>query len=284
MKNLIVFAIDDKYVAPFCVAITSFLDHHNPIYYEIGLIYDEITSTNLKILEDFFIQKNLSLKLVKIKDPFKHFRVGYHFNSVIFYRLLIPDLFSEYSKVLYLDSDILFLDNIDNIFETDLSDDYVLAAIPRHKIGIPDKMRGIVDRYFASGLLLFNNEAYTQQKIFDKVINYLNKGVYSMPDQDALNVAVSKWVELDLSYGVETSFIEKKGASGFEFLDPIFKNPKIIQFSGSLKPWQFGSTNPYKKLYWDYLKHTPYKRFFPEEMSVKNIIYRTLGNIKRRFF
>ena len=89
-----------------------------------------------------------------------------------------------------------------------------------------------------------------------------------MPDQDALNVSIKKWVELDLNYGVETSFLDSNNKA----LKEKIKYPKIIQFSGSSKPWNFRNKHPYKNLYWKYLKQTPYKRYIPEDLTMLNLL------------
>lgn len=279
MKNLIVFTIDENYLEPFIVAIESFSNFHNVEKYEIALVYSEISKENIEKIRSYFESKKISLVVERIDDPFKSISVGYHFNSVIFYRLLLPSIFNNYEKLLYLDSDILFSGNIDKLFDISL-ENKILAAIPKHEYaGVPVYLQHKINTYFASGLLLINIKEFNQFAIFDKCICFLSNEKYEMPDQDALNAVVDEWLELDLEYGVETFFLEKNS----EKLNRIIKNPKIIQFSGSSKPWHFRNVHPYKQLYWSYLKKTPFKRYIPKDLTILNLIKLVMPNSIKRF-
>lgn len=268
MKNLIVFTIDDKYVEPFVVAVESFSVFHNIEKYKIALVYSDISENNIIKLKEYMDNKNISFIIRQIKDDFKNIIVGYHFNSVIFYRLLLADIFIGYKKILYLDSDILFTGNIDELFNIDL-DKKILAAIPKHQYqNVPVHLQNKTMTYFASGLLLINTSEFKRSKIYEKCLEFLKNEKYEMPDQDALNATVHEWIELDLKYGVETAFLENDNPN----LQILLKNPRIIQFSGSSKPWHFRNNHPYKDLYWKYLKMTPFKRYIPEDLTVINVI------------
>ena len=267
MKNLIVFTIDEKYIAPLVVAIESFTSFNDINSYEFGIIYSEISDNSINLLLNYAETKKITLILKKIQDIFKDIRVGYHFNSVIFYRLLISDLFQEYEKVLYLDSDILFLGCIDELFRIDITD-FILGAIPRTLLGIPKYMQNYTNKYFASGLLLINTKLFIEENILPKSLQFLKNNDYEMPDQDALNATVQKWIEIDEKYSVETAFLY----SSSNYYKNSKSNPIIIQFSGSSKPWQFKDKHPYKKLYWYYLKKTPFKRYYPEDLTVISFI------------
>lgn len=268
MKNLIVFTIDENYLEPFIVAIQSFIEHHNVNDYELALVYSNISEKNILKIKQYMQSQKISFRDILIEDKFTNIKVGYHFHSVIFYRLLLPKIFNDYEKILYIDSDILFLDSIDELFKIELGDN-ILAAIPKHDYFlIPEYLKGKTKNYFASGLLLINTQKFLDSKIYEKCLDFLENEKYEMPDQDALNATVDRWIELDLQYGVETAFLEKNDNS----LNNKIKKPKIIQFSGSSKPWHFRNKHPYKNLYWKYLKMTPFKRYIPNDLTVANVI------------
>ncbi len=268
MKNLIVFTIDERYIEPFVVAIESFSVFNDVNKYEIALVHSCISDQNIKKIKNYMDNRNISFIVVKIDDVFKDIEVGYHFNSVIFYRLLLPSIFDKYKKLLYLDSDILFTDSIDELFDIEL-DSNILAAIPRHEyFDIPKHIQDKTSKYFASGLLLINVDEFIKSEVYKKCLEFLKNEKYEMPDQDALNSVVSKWLELDLKYGVETDFLKTSNKE----LQGKIQNPKIIQFSGSSKPWYFRNKHPYKNLYWKYLRMTPFKRYIPEDLTALNVI------------
>lgn len=267
-SNIIAFTIDENYIEPFIVAIQSFLEFHDNNKYIIILIQSNIKDNSLDKIVTYFKSINLRLIVKEIDDTFQDIQVGYHFNSVIFYRLLLPELFPNYKTILYLDSDILFNDNIDDLFNTNLNGK-ILAAIPKHNFfEIPEYLRNETKNYFASGLLLINTKEFITSKTYEKCLDFLKNEKYEMPDQDALNFSVGRWIELDMNYSVETAFL----ASDNSELKANLKKPKIIQFSGSSKPWHFMNSHPYKKLYWTYLKMTPFKRYVPEDLTVVNVV------------
>lgn len=263
MKNLLVFTIDSNYIQPLFVALRSFIEFHDTSKYTIGILHSNLTDQEIKLTSDYAKSMKIDLITNKINDIFINIEVGYHFNSVIFYRFLIPSVFSNHKQVLYIDSDIIFMGNIDEIFNIDLKNN-ILAAIPRTFMGVPYHLKYIIKEYFASGLLLINIELFNKNHILNKMLKYLSNSSYKMPDQDALNATVKRWIKIDLRYGVETSFLY----STDPILEKAKRNPAIIQFSGSSKPWQYMNNHPYKNLYWYYLKKTPYRNYRYEDYSL----------------
>lgn len=278
-KHLVAFTIDDNYAAPFCVAIASFAKTNDVRKFLVGLVYSEISKRNLQKIRKFLTKNNIDYIEKRINDQFKQIKVGYHFNSVIFYRLLLPDLFQDHKIMLYTDSDMLFLGDIESVYKVPvLSEGAVLAAISKTQIsGVPNHLKGAINSYFASGFLLINSEEFKRQKILEKVLTFLENSIYDMPDQDALNSVVHSWIELDKKFGVETSFLQKKDVVGFEHLKSALDNPVIIQFSGRSKPWNYKNQHPYKEMYWNLLQETPYARRFPVDMPKKLILKELLA-------
>jgi lipopolysaccharide biosynthesis glycosyltransferase len=279
-KNLIVFTIDDNYVAPFCVAICSFTQFNNVSDYKIGLLYSELSKKNISKIITYAKELQLEITLHKINDIFKDIPVGYHFNSVIFYRLLIPSIFNNYKYVLYLDADIVFMDTINELFEIQL-DENIIAAIPRTFLGVPKYLTKKTRKYFASGLLLFNIDSFNKNNILQKTLDFLKNEYYEMPDQDALNAVITNWKEINLRYGVETAFLDYSKTMNKDLYEASC-NPAIIQYSGSSKPWHFRNKHPYKKLYWKYLKMTPFYHYLPEDLTLKNILFHILKTILKK--
>lgn len=276
MKNLIVFATDDNYVMPFCVALYSFTQFHDVSKYKIGLLYFELSDKNISKIIEYTKKLNIELILHKIShkaaDVFKSIDIDahWHFNSVAFYRFLVPSIFSNYNQVLYIDPDIIFTDNIDKLFEIQFKEE-VLAAVPRTFLGVPKYLNQKTKTYFAAGLLMVNINSFNKNNILNKVIDFLKNNYYKATDQDALNVVVTNWIELDLRYGIETTFLKYNGKFNIN-LSNALKKPAIIQFSGKIKPWHFIDKHPYKKLYWKYLRMTPYKYYIPCDLTPGNII------------
>ena len=49
------------------------------------------------------------------------------------------------------------------------------------------------------------------------------------------------------------------------------KNPSIIHYTGSSKPWQYLNKHPLKNEYYKYLKRTCWKKYIPKDKNIKNV-------------
>ena len=68
---------------------------------------------------------DLSYYIEKVQD--KLYTRDYYTNTTYF-RLFLPDLYPQYDKVLYLDSDIIVLGDISELYNTDMGTNLVAAA------------------------------------------------------------------------------------------------------------------------------------------------------------
>lgn len=104
-------------------------------------------------------------------------------------------------RILYLDPDILIINQIKNLYETDITD-YLYGAAFHDKISIKEinRLRLIpydIDDYYNSGVLLMNLDL--QRKVIDEKTIYQfvkkNRLKLIMPDQDILNALYSKKIK-----------------------------------------------------------------------------------------
>ena len=98
--------------------------------YDIVILSDDMLQRNrLRIEAMADGLDNVSVRVMDISDIIKdfHFYTWAHFTPNTYYRLLAPDLFKAYKKVLYLDSDIVVNHDVAELYATDL-DGYMMAA------------------------------------------------------------------------------------------------------------------------------------------------------------
>lgn len=274
----IVFAIDRAYAPPLAAALESFLAHHDPARYRVAILHKALRPRDEARLDGYFGGRGLALEFMRIDRDFSGLPVGYHFNEVIFYRLLIPELFPGIARALYLDADILFLAPVDELFALDLGD-RDLAAVPTHGVaGVPPHLRGELDRYYASGLLLMNLARFRAGNYTARMLEFLRTRRYEMPDQDALNFVARDFLELPARYGFETAFFARQAED--EALRREGEAAKIIQFSTHEKPWHFGIPHPYRRAFYRHLRNTPYR--FTPPARVGRYFRRAAGRALRR--
>lgn len=112
------------------------------------------------------------------------------------YRILLPEICCDIHRILYLDSDLLVNCDIQELWNTDISE-YCLAAVPdidvvEGRIWAYPVSAHEMDRkkYFNSGVIYMNLDKIRKKGNMRKLVGeYLEKNSKSnLPDQDALNV------------------------------------------------------------------------------------------------
>lgn len=257
----IFFALDDNYVPFFAVAVKSLIINASKNYfYNIHLLNDGISEENKARLKEYqtensrFIFDDVSGYVEKIKPKLDVVLRDYYTTS-IFYRLFIAALYPEYDKVIYLDCDIVVTGDISKLFSTDLCDN-ILGAVPddviaSHPVFRNYAERGVgvkYDRYFNSGVLLMNLDAYRKEKIKEKFVFYLIRYNFAAaaPDQDYLN-ALCKDKVLYLERGWDRMSTDEN------YDGDIY----LIHYNNFRKPWFYDEV-PYAKYFWEYAKQTDY--------------------------
>ena len=87
-----------------------------------------------------------------------------YYTKTTYFRLFIPNLYPQYDKAIYLDSDIVVLGDIAKLYNEDIGDNLV-AAVPDNVIQTNKVFQDYVERvvgiatyknYFNAGMLLMN--------------------------------------------------------------------------------------------------------------------------------
>ncbi|WP_086252747.1 glycosyltransferase family 8 protein [Campylobacter devanensis] len=280
--------------------------------YIFHILSDQIstaTQNKLKALEKSLneIYPCLIATHILNDDEFSDFPVSgaAHSNFLPYYRLKLKNyLNSSVDRCLYLDSDMLCLCDLRELFAIDLKDN-ILAAIndpgsKKRKIKFKQNNNIITHKftndYFNSGFLLINTKAYIENKIEQKCQSLAQNATYiKAADQDLLNATIpaNKLLKLPISYNFSSiSFCfaickdeqnHRLNCSRAEFMQS-YKKPKIIHYGE--KPWRFlksytdSQNRNINDIWWEYAASTP--EFRDELMAMRNDIneykvFATLG-------
>lgn len=257
----IFFAVDDGYCPFLAVALQSMLDNSSPENtYLIKILHTDISEENKKKIGKYeranvdieFVDLNYYIK--KVKD--KLYTRDYY-SATTYFRLFLPNLYPQYDKVLYLDSDIVILDDIAKLYNTDMGDNLVAAAPDDVVISNPifrdyaEKVVGVADcnRYFNAGVLLMNLHQLRKFKFQEKFTYVLERIRFEVAqDQDYLNRLCKGRVKI-----VDRTWNRM----------PI-PNPKIrtedvrlVHYNLAFKPWHFEDIL-YQEFFWMYAQQTEY--------------------------
>ncbi|MDR1146655.1 MAG: hypothetical protein LBK71_11045 [Verrucomicrobiales bacterium] len=153
-------------------------------------------------------------------------RVEGHLAAATYGRFLIPELLPRLERCLYLDADLVALDDLAALWDEDVSG-AALGAVHDW-----EKCHGQRQRnYFNAGVLLMNLRRIRERELdrewWRVARERANGADYDYADQGVLNAVCARDCQwLDPRWNIQT------GA-------PLTVRPGIVHFTGRGKPWQF---------------------------------------------
>ena len=259
----LVFAVDDNYAPFLSVAIRSIMDNASTEYfYKIFILNTGLSAENMKKLVKIAEELSDDVSLESVNVASRMDRLGGkthlrdYYTNAIYYRIFIPSILSKYDKILYVDCDVVFLDDVSKLFEIDLGDN-IFAAVHEEAMSSYDAFASYAEdfldvprmEYFNSGLLLINTKEYIKADVENKFIELMLKCKFEVaPDQDYLNVVCKGRVKyLDIGWN-KTPIPDKEFDDG---------EVKLIHYKLNFKPWHYDDVR-YQDAFWRYAKETPY--------------------------
>ncbi len=265
----IFFAIDDAYTPFLAVALQSLIENASKEYnYVIKILHTNVQEEHMKQIKKYE-SKNVSIEFVdlsyyigKVKD--KLYTRDYYTNTTYF-RLFLPELYPQYDKVLYLDSDIIVVGDISQLYNTDMGSNLIAAApddiIQYNKVfqEYAELVVGVAkyQHYFNAGVLLMNLDELRKFKFQEKFTYLLETVKFSVAqDQDYLNRLCKGRVKL-ISHDWDVMPYVNEGTKPEDI--------KLIHYNFAYKPWHFEDV-AYNEYFWEYAKKT---EFYDEIIEIK---------------
>ncbi len=198
----------------------------------------------------------------------KHLVEGFKMVSYLglgaYYRIFLPRILNMSSRILYLDSDTIVADSLEELWDLDLEDNMV-AARPSCELPFQEMCNLSLGKdkalpYLNSGVLLIDVNKWNGNSTTEKIIDFIKGQPEKLlfADQCAINFVLSgKFKFLHPSWNVSYSdwgSISTDIITSYEMseLKSAMDHPKIIHFNGPLKPWSLDY--PYQKRF-QYIKH-----------------------------
>ena len=261
----IVFTCDDKYFKYTDVVITSILSNQNRnVHYEIHILTEFISEENKqKAISQLKPHENFSITFHELGNIDKSsFYLNSYMSVSTYYRFYLSEIFMNYDRILYLDSDLIVNADISAYIDMDFEDKLAIcSSSPYIKNKVlqgddPDypvsyftevlKMPN-PDEYFNAGVVLYNlkkmREMDIQQKLFDTLKEIPEP---KLQDQDILNSVFSRngGVKLISNFYNNTATIRM--TPNRLLLESVKKKVGIkanhcfyiYHYVGKVKPWQ----------------------------------------------
>lgn len=254
----ILVTINKNYLSPLTVMLYSYMQNNHYLT-SVYIMNKDLTSTDFNYLKSKLNNKLIKLIDIKVNDTkLKNAPVSKRFPITMYYRLLAYLYLPDYiDRILYLDPDIIVNQNIYELFNLDLENNYYAAAT--HVKGIVKLLNNLrlgltkQNPYINSGVLLINLKELRKKLIPEEhIYQYIKQNKYKLclPDQDVLSKVYANKIKLiDSSIYNATEKMVKKYQVTW-----IVSNSKIIHYCGRNKPWKENYHGVLNQVYQKYAK------------------------------
>lgn len=285
---------DNDYVILMGALLKSIEHYHKtPEHIEIYMAGNNITETSKKMMHQSIDRDMFTIHWMKMEDVIpKGMSLPVDrnlFPSTIYMRLFMSYIVpKEVKKILYMDVDMIILEDISNLWNTDITD-YVVGAVVDCRVTTLDNDWGGVlnykelgldgkHPYVNSGLQLMNTEKWREENMAQRIISAINNNVKfaQYAEQYALNTVLPtiKWLQLP---GKWNHFSTEEYQDNHGIIHFIARKPIHTTYAGK---------EQYKQLFFTYLNQTAWAN--AKHISETRRLIKKLGivfsKIKRNIF
>lgn len=270
----IVLASDDNYAQHVAIVAASILCNTKAkvCFY---ILSDGISQQKVALIQRTIDSLGGQLRVYDLSSYqcFENLFTSGHISKAAYFRLDIANILPKsIDKVIYMDVDLLVLQDIEKLWSCDLQGkpmaavpDYGMMASKRlmkqkHQVlGLP-----INSLYFNSGVVVMDLTQWREHNYAEQVIKLAAEGNLPHHDQDALNkVFMDKWMPLPLKWNVIPPIFNL--FSKILFRNDLRKNAisarkdkAVLHYAGRYKPWEFELKDGFNDKYYYYLQKTDF--------------------------
>ena len=269
------FTLDKNYIEPLKMCLLSILRFPSKDGWNVYII-----TKNTEDFNDFAgnmerLKEGLKIYLIEADDSiFKGFPETVRYSKVVYYRIFASEFLPKnMDRVLYLDPDIIVINSLEELYNTDL-DGYYYAACSHTKTLLNDVNRirlGMKKNtpYINSGVMLMNLDELRRNQTIKEVFDYVKKygKHFILPDQDIISALYGDKINLldTLKYNISDRIIKMNNLNPKnEYIDInwVWENSVIIHYYGENKPWKDDYNGILGRFYEDIAKLAKEKNIF----------------------
>ena len=168
---------DDNYAQHCCAMLCSLFENNKEFSFCIHILSHSLSVKNTKQIEDLCHRYNQNIKIYDVDESKLEgvkFRENRPLTKAAYYRILLPEILDvSIDIILYLDSDIIILDKVVDIYDI-IIEKYALAACVdaspynshhRNQLGL-----SMTDLAFCSGIMLINLKYWREHDSTKKLL------------------------------------------------------------------------------------------------------------------
>ncbi len=267
----IFFTIDESFVPFLDAALISLTENaSDESDYHIVIINDGVCEEDKRVLKAHE-KENVTIEFVSMGDEISSIKDRAEnrlrcdfFTMTIYFRLFIPEMFPQYDKCIYIDSDVIVPGDISEMYKIPLGSNIVGACPDLSVADVPPFAKYIEEavginryRYVNSGVLLMNLKLMRELHFTDEFLRLLNTYHFDTiaPDQDYLNAMCCGRIHfLDECWDAMPNKAKEPQSS-----------PKLIHYNLFDKPWCYDGVQ-YSEYFWKYAERS---RFYERILEFK---------------
>ena len=256
----IFYACDDSFVKYTAVSLYSMISNASKDRkYRVHILHTDIDASRkeeiAKLANDnfeiMFDDVSEYLQVISKKLPIRDY-----YSKSTYYRLFIADMFQDYEKAIYIDSDTVVQSDISKLYDVDIKDSYVGACHEQAMVQVDEygtyaeKVVGVSrHNFFNAGMIVINCEQFRNRLVLDKFIHYLHTYNFVVTqDEDYLNLICKDHVHwLDQRWNTEI----------FGDIPYPIEEAHIIHYIMTSKPWHYENCR-HGDIFWRYAKDTSF--------------------------
>ena len=258
-KVPVFYACDDNFVKYTMVSLHSMMENASKDrQYEIHILHTDISERMQKLLKEMS-NENFTVQFDNVTDYLKSIRnklpLRDYYSKTTYFRLFIAEMFPEYEKAIYIDSDTIVLGDVAELYDYELGDSYVGAC--NEQVMIQEDVYGTyveqvvgVERnnYFNAGMIVINCEQFRKNHVLEQFMELLQMYNFVVTqDEDYLNlICHNKVCWLPQKWNVEV----------FGTLACPENEICVLHYIMVSKPWHYRDCRM-QDYFWRYAKETP---------------------------
>ncbi len=268
-------AADAKYKRQLAVTLSSLASVQPPGTCVVTVLHPGIDKRDRDRIEAGAVD-SLELQWMEVSpEAVRDFHYISHLTATTLFRLMLADLLPELDRMIYLDSDIVVLRPLTELWLNDLEDNLVGAVRDASSpwaagpVGTHWRELGVAPDtpYFNAGVLLIPLSAWRKEGVGSAALDIVRVKTLVYGEQDALNAVIEgRWLEVPRHWNVQTWDWGGQGTVWAIMRDEVesaLAEPAIIHYTSPGRPWWPGSPHPKSDLWFEYLDRTPWSGWRP---------------------
>ncbi|MCL1997617.1 MAG: hypothetical protein FWG65_02500, partial [Turicibacter sp.] len=256
----IVMALDENYALPTCVTIHSILmnascDTEYKFYLMVTDTLSDASKQKIKMVLEPYPRVQIEYLDMETLFDDAYIPNSSHVSRATYFRFMIPEMLATYDKCIYLDVDIVVCDDLTELYEINLADNYLAGVKSISPVVVDENMEyhkkleiPSLDQFFNAGVLLMNLSAMRHADLTNELLHETNKENRDdeiFASQGILNkVCYNRILLLPLKFNVPIHKIKRPHTQ--ELINQLFSpdeieeaanNPIIVHYIGNSKPW-----------------------------------------------